>query len=118
MKMNFFFIISLSICFFCGCSSKKGIPIVREVGEIANIPIELVQNIIGVEDSATKRAKRDLKNSQKKLDAAQRENQNLRHSLKEKEKALDHIRKNLKCIRMEKRGNSILFLPDPDCYDD
>ena len=92
-----------------GCSSSGRIPVVSDVGEIANVPIEAVQVILGVEDSATKKAK-------KKLSDAQQENKELKQSLREKEEMLSHIQEKLECLRVERKGNSILFTPDPECY--
>ena len=48
MKSNSFLIFLLLFFLVSGCSSRGGIPIVREIGQIVNIPIEIVQNIIGV----------------------------------------------------------------------
>ena len=109
MRVVHAILVSAVALYISGCTSNGRIPVVTEVGEIANIPIEVAQLILGVEDSATKKAKKDLSK-------AERENSQLKQTLKEKEAMLSHIQKNLKCLRVERKGNSILFLPEPGCY--
>lgn len=109
MNSRIIILLSVIMLSISGCSSTGRIPVVSDVGEIVNMPIELAQWMLSVEDSATKKAKRDLSRAQK-------ENKELKQTLKEKEEMLSHIQKNLRCLRVERKGNSILFLPEPGCY--
>lgn len=83
------------------CSKKNYIPIVTEAYGIVNIPLEHVQTIAGVEDSATIVEKRKVKK--------------LQQSVKEKEAIIQYIKNRINCFDIKYENNSIFFIPKPGC---
>jgi len=103
--------ISLAVIFMnlSGCSSSGRIPIISSIGDLINLPIEIAKSTIGVQDIATKKAN-------KKLASALQKNKKLEQSVEEMNQMIFYIEKQYKCLRIERKGNSVIIIPNPDCY--